>query len=584
VPHQEPQPSPFAELFSPPSGGNSSPSADETNDPAELKRPETDDELYSFLVDRLGVRLPRVALAPDRVSPFEAFAAAYFFRSKSALWLAPRSGGKTLGAATLHLLRATFWAGYEGLSAGATFQQSQRGYSHLRRLLRKLGDTGVDFSLKSVTTWKNGSSVEIVSGSESAMRGPHPHLAALDEVDDMEEAVFAASRMMSVSGEDLEAQDLVTSTRKARGALMDKLVTEVEEAVAAGTTPAFDLYKWSIFECTQPQPSCRLAPENAEEKDCDLCSCHKVRKGQLEDGSPRTFDQACGGQLYRADGWITLDDLHKKYLQTDRRSWDSEMACERAATDRNILPNFRPGRNVLKGFTPLVTGNFYGSVDFGWTNPQATLLAVLLTEETEATLSTGAKVKLPASSLVIYDEIYRARTPHFEYVNMLKAKQAYWEGQGVPRTQYFFYDQQGARDASEWLRFGLPMRMYASKRSGSVEDSTRYVQNLDESNLFYVDSRCQNLIREISGWLFGPDGIKPLKATNTSDHCCDSARYLCWNLRTLHPDWIVSASEGQAPQPRQIGRPAASDHGYKTPDPYGASGSGDHKPLWIDVE
>jgi hypothetical protein len=579
VPHQEPQPSPFAELFSPPSGGNSSPSAGETNHPAELKRPETDDELYSFLVDRLGVRLPRVALAPDRVSPFEAFAAAYFFRSKSALWLAPRSGGKTLGAATLHLLRATFWAGYEGLGAGATYQQSQRGYSHLCRLLKKLGDTGVDFSLKSVTTWKNGSSVEIVSGSESAMRGPHPHCAALDEVDDMEEAVFNASRMMSSSGEDLPAQDLVTSTRKARGALMDKLVTETEEAVAAGRTPAFDLFKWTIAECIQPQPSCRMAPANESKPESELCECQRVQKGNNEDGSPRTFDQFCGGQLIGADGWITLDDAHKKYLQTDRWSWESEMECRRASTDRNILPNFRPGRNVLKGFTPLATGSFYGSVDFGWSNPQATLLGVLLSEEIEATLVTGAKITLPASSLVIYDELYRARTGHFEYVNMVKAKQAFWEGQGVPRTKKFVYDQQGARDASEWMRFGMPMANYIPKPD--VEASTRYVQNIDELGLLYVDSRCQHLVREISSWLFGPDGVKPLKATNTSDHSVDAMRYLMWNLRTLHPDWIVSASEGQAPQPRRVGRPAASDHGYKTPDPYGASDGGG---LWIEVE
>lgn len=51
-----------------------------------VDRPRDDEALYAWVVDHLGVRLPRAACCPEHVAPFEAFAAAYFAGSPIAVW------------------------------------------------------------------------------------------------------------------------------------------------------------------------------------------------------------------------------------------------------------------------------------------------------------------------------------------------------------------------------------------------------------------------------------------------------------------------------------------------------------------
>jgi hypothetical protein len=115
-----------------------------------------------------------------------------------------------------------------------------------------------------------------------------------------------------------------------------------------------------------------------------------------------------------------------------------------------------------------------------------------------------------------------------------------------------------------------------------VKTSTKMVANLDDAGLLFVDARCRHLLSEINGWMYGKMDGEPLKDGHRPDHAVDALRYLVANLRTVYPNWgITGGPDAPPPQRQQIGTPAASDHGYKTPDPYGSgSGSG----LWITVE
>ena len=66
-----------------------------------LKRlPQDDDELWWTVFGLWGYRIPRQSVCPGHVSPFKAFADAYFARYPSMIWKASRGlGGKsrTLG-------------------------------------------------------------------------------------------------------------------------------------------------------------------------------------------------------------------------------------------------------------------------------------------------------------------------------------------------------------------------------------------------------------------------------------------------------------------------------------------------------
>jgi hypothetical protein len=130
--------------------------------------PSTDEELWWWIKKELGIALPRKAIVEGNHPPFQFVADLYFQRVGSVLLLAPRGGGKTLGAAIVHYLDCLFKPGYEGLTFGADLAQAAKGYEHLRRWL--LSDNGEkkDFldgdptALR--TNFKNGSKVSIVPG------------------------------------------------------------------------------------------------------------------------------------------------------------------------------------------------------------------------------------------------------------------------------------------------------------------------------------------------------------------------------------------------------------------------------------
>jgi hypothetical protein len=156
--------------------------------------PTNDDELWWWIKKELGVALPRKAILEGNQAPFQFVADLFFQRVGSCLLLAPRGGGKTLGAAIAHYLDCLFKPGYEGLTFGADLAQAAKGYEHLRRWI--LTDDGEKRNFiagdptATRTTWKNGSKVSIVPGSKKAVNGPHPNRAHADEVELMDDDVY----------------------------------------------------------------------------------------------------------------------------------------------------------------------------------------------------------------------------------------------------------------------------------------------------------------------------------------------------------------------------------------------------------
>jgi hypothetical protein len=126
--------------------------------------PINDDELHDWINAELGIDIPRTAVCDGHVSPFQFIADLYFNRENSVIVMANRGGSKTFGVAVLHYLNGTFKPGIEGFTFGATEAQSKRAYAHLKSLIRKANADNIENSLESKTTWKNGSSLEIVPG------------------------------------------------------------------------------------------------------------------------------------------------------------------------------------------------------------------------------------------------------------------------------------------------------------------------------------------------------------------------------------------------------------------------------------
>lgn len=129
--------------------------------------PKTDDELWQWVKDELGIEIARVSVCEGHDAPFDFLAAAYFDRFPAILVMANRGGGKTFLVALLHWINSEFKPGIESATFGATEAQSLRCYAHLKTWI--YNDDGdrqetIKGSVMRETNWYNRSKVEVLAG------------------------------------------------------------------------------------------------------------------------------------------------------------------------------------------------------------------------------------------------------------------------------------------------------------------------------------------------------------------------------------------------------------------------------------
>ena len=163
----------------------------------------------------------------------------------------------TLNVAILNFLDLFFKPGCEIASAGATLDQASRCYSYFEDFLtrpwferftdrykKKVGHDFVIRTIQKETLFHTGSKLEILTGSEKGLRGPHPHKARLDEIDEMEWSLIQTALSMTRSADGIKSQNVFTSTRQKEHGPMQKLL---DEAKGKG----IEIYEWNIWEAVQ---------------------------------------------------------------------------------------------------------------------------------------------------------------------------------------------------------------------------------------------------------------------------------------------------------------------------------------------
>lgn len=153
----------------------------------------TDDELHQFILDELGINIPRVAVCPGHDAPFDPIADLFFKRINSAIVVANRGGGKTQDAAIMHFVLMRNFPGIECISVGAQEIQAKRAYQYFKQFQRDAAAELILSSLISETVWKTGSKLEILTGSKSSVNGPHVPFCHRDEIELMDEEVYQES-------------------------------------------------------------------------------------------------------------------------------------------------------------------------------------------------------------------------------------------------------------------------------------------------------------------------------------------------------------------------------------------------------
>lgn len=486
---------------------------------------KTDDELHQFILDDLGINVPRVAVCPGHDAPFDFIADLFFHRVLSAIVVANRGGGKTQDAAVLHFVFMRTIPGFECISVGAQEIQAKRAYQYFKNFQREACPELIDTSLISETIWKTGSKLEILTGSKSSVNGPHVPFCHRDEIELMDKEVYQESLGIekgktTKEGVKIPSMSLATSTRKTSMGLMQELMDESARAVKAGRKPPHKIYIFCIKEVVENQPHCRVAyPDLPDDEKCD---CNLIQSGEWDEGQPRTFDQICDGAFARSQGFSPLQDTQKTFAATSKAMWDAQYECKRPYAEDISLDTFHLEKHGIRNFKiDPDNGPIYQSLDVGGTSPHCAEWGQLLDFELEVESYSGQPKRIPEGSLVIFREFYRAQLGNTDVIEHILQTEQELGINPVAR----FVDPQAKTMHLDMGRVGLKTTWPTNTRER--EEHLKKLRTRVNKMIFYIDvDACPMFIEEIFVWNIN----KPRK---TFDHAVDSTLYLTSNIDAL---------------------------------------------------
>jgi hypothetical protein len=524
-----------------------------------------------------------------------------FERVGSIFGLANRGGSKTFIVAILHYANATFKPGCEGLQFGATRSQGDRCYRNIEdwcyehdresgRRQDKVKEYIQGDPMKSETNWKNGSRVEVVAGSESAVSGPHPQKAGADEIEQMEEGVWNQSRGMATAKKAtgrlpsfmdrfngmIPPQDIATSTMNSLHGRVKRILEEIAVDVNEGNIPEFTLIRWCIFETLMEVPNCRSA--NKEEREArlkalgrdpkELCACNRVVKGFMPDGRKRTLEIVCAGRAFRSRGWKPYIDFVTTFKRNTPGTWTLQHECRESKNENNYIEQWSLEFYGVRGYEPKPEfGPIYQGVDWGGTNPYAVIWFQYLETDAPAYDHNWEPIWIGKGGYVGFAEIYAAGIDTGKLAQrVLAVENGYRDKYGRAwRVTDRFCDPQGRGDRTLFARKGLRSSWpVVTRNKGTM---ITIVQNLVIDDRWAIDlDACQAFCDEIEVWQKNPESGKEIDKNN---HMMSAWRYGVANAEVHHApeeEENEDNNEGEVAEMRAKGRVKAS--GPKATDPY----------------
>lgn len=238
-----------------------------------LARLPHDDESLWYVVQLLfGVKIPRTQVCPDHVAPFTAFADAYFGRnslrggerSSMGIWHASRGlAGKSKTLSILGLILA-YLKGADITILGGSMAQSTNVHEYMRMAMARDELAGLEVEQTSTKiALHNKGRVRPLTASQRTVRGPHPSVLLMDEVDEMELAIYDAALGQPMPqpnylGEIVRTYTVVSSTWQNPDGTFTEILNRAEEK---GT----QVYQWCYLESSNEVDGW-LSAETIQEK------------------------------------------------------------------------------------------------------------------------------------------------------------------------------------------------------------------------------------------------------------------------------------------------------------------------------
>lgn len=508
------------------------------------RRPSTPDELWRFVAQECGHRIPRKAVCRGHDAPFD-FMCSVYFGSGDKLAVGNRGSGKTQIMGDVHSVNARTKPGFTAATVGAVEAQAKRCYGFFRQQVTKAGAwarTVVGKPLMAGTDTRGGGRVEIVTGTVSGVNSPHPALAHLDEVELLRPGVYEEALNMAQSILDEEgnvrypAANVLTSSWKKPKGLVTQLIDDAEAAARDGRRPMYEVFRWCVWETTAPCPH-----------DCSACPFSDAVKGTWgrdgEEAEPRTFESACKrgspgeadglGKLKFTDGFVPVEDAVGRFVKLSRRVWESQQESKRPTAEGLVYDCWDPDRHELSGWDPdPELGEITVGLDFGGTSPHSALFWQELRVDVDFTHPDGTVERIRQGTDVLFDEVYRAGIGNVEFGRLVNEKIERWKAQYQEfKVAAFYRDPAAAAAALDLATMqsvsapgdDLARNIITRAAPKDTRDSrVGTVYERIENGWVRADIRCEGFLDELGGYEESPVTGLPRKR---DDHAMDAMAY-----------------------------------------------------------
>lgn len=209
--------------------------------------PRTDDELHALVKALWGFTIPRQRVCTDHDAPFDAFSTAYFNKEPQILIRGSRGlAGKSRLMSILGLTIAAV-RGADVNILGGSLNQSNNihdtirdafEYPHAPRYLVKAQSN-------TLIHLHNNAKLRPLTASQKTVRGPHPPVLILDEIDEMDPEIMESAKgqpmpQKNYLGEVVKAQTIMGSTLQ----YPDKAMAQEMERFEKEGLPIFNWCHW----------------------------------------------------------------------------------------------------------------------------------------------------------------------------------------------------------------------------------------------------------------------------------------------------------------------------------------------------
>lgn len=230
--------------------------------------PTTPDELWWVVYAMFNVALPRVAICEGHVAPFDAFCEGYFGNDANwVLWYGSRGTGKSYMLALLALVKAAVLE-IDVTLLGGSMAQSQNVQTHVTDLMMAPGAPRHVVSKQILSELEFGGthSITPLPASQKTVRGPHPHMTLLDEIDEMDKDVYDAA--MGQAMEKPNARGIIVSEMVVASSTWQNPVGTFQEVRDDAIRKGMPVRTWCFREvlATKENPTGWMKPEFIERK------------------------------------------------------------------------------------------------------------------------------------------------------------------------------------------------------------------------------------------------------------------------------------------------------------------------------